>query len=95
MPHEMRSNTSMDAAAIKEIDWTPVETEYNRVHELRTRQASKGLRPHVVRHKIQKACGTCMGILRETKKLEAAAKELARIRAEEIPNMIVTSQTQT
>ena len=83
------------APAVKEIDWSPVETEYNRLHEIRTRQASKGLRPHVVRHEIQEACGTCMGILRETKKLEAASKELARIRAEDIPNMVVTNPTQT
>ncbi|HPS41079.1 MAG TPA: FAD-binding protein [Anaerolineaceae bacterium] len=83
------------APAVKEIDWSPVETEFARIHELRTRQATKGLRPHVVRHNIQKACGECMGILRETKKLEAAAKELARIRKEELPNMIVTNPTLT
>ncbi|MCE5207442.1 MAG: FAD-binding protein [Chloroflexi bacterium] len=81
--------------AVKEVDWSPAEAEYNRLHELRTHQSSKGLRPHVVRHEIQKACGTCMGILRETKKLEAASKELARIRAEDIPNMVVTSTSQT
>lgn len=80
---------------IKEIDWTPVEAEYNRLHELRTRQVGKGIRPHVVRQAIQVACGTCMGILRETKKLEAAAKELARIREEDMPKMVVTNQTQT
>ena len=81
--------------AVKEIDWSPVEAEYNRLHELRTREASKGLRPHVVRHEIQEACSTCLGILRETKKLEAASKELARIRAEDIPNMVITNQSQT
>jgi succinate dehydrogenase/fumarate reductase flavoprotein subunit len=83
------------APAVKEIDWSPAEQEYTRLHELRTREAKSGLRPHVVRHKIQKACGTCMGILRETDKLKAAATELARIRAEDIPNMIVTSPSQT
>jgi succinate dehydrogenase / fumarate reductase flavoprotein subunit len=81
--------------AVKEIDWSPVEIEYNRLHELRTRAAASGLRPHVVRHEIQKTCGTSLGILREKDKLEAAAKELARIRAEDIPNMIVTSPSQT
>ena len=83
------------AAAIEKIDWSPVETEYNRLHELRMRQTTKGLRPHVVRHNIQKACGTCMGVLRETDKLEAAAKELTRIRKEDLPNMIITSSSPT
>jgi succinate dehydrogenase / fumarate reductase flavoprotein subunit len=81
--------------AVKEVDWSPVEAEYNRLHELRTRQVSKGIRPHVVRHQIQEACGTCLGILRETDKLEAASKELARIRVEDVPNMVITNQSQT
>jgi succinate dehydrogenase / fumarate reductase flavoprotein subunit len=83
------------APAVKEIDWSPAEQEYTRLHELRTREAKSGLRPHVVRHNIQKACGTCMGILREKDKLEAAAKELARIRQEDIPNMVVSSSSPT
>ncbi|MCX6056123.1 MAG: FAD-binding protein [Chloroflexi bacterium] len=83
------------APAIKEIDWTPAEAEFNRIHELRTRQVANGLRSHVVRHNIQKACGTCLGILRETSKLEAASKELARIRVEDMPKMVVSSSSQT
>ena len=83
------------APALKEIDWSVVETEYNRLHEIRTRQVKSGLRPHVVRHAIQKTCGTCMGILRDGDKLKATAKELARIRAEDIPNMVVPISSQT
>ena len=83
------------APSISEVDWKPALDEYNRLHEIRTREPKEGLRPHVVRHNIQKACGTCLGILRETDKLEAAATELERIRKEDIPNMVVTSQSTT
>ena len=83
------------APSISEIDWDPALAEFNRLHELRTRESRKGIRPHVVRHNIQKACGTCLGILREQDKLEAAAKELERIRKEEIPNMVVMNHTTT
>lgn len=83
------------APAMNKIDWSPAETEYTRLHKLRLRKATHGLRPHVVRHNIQRICGTCMGILREKKKLEATAAELARIRKEDLPRMIVTSPSQT
>lgn len=83
------------APAVKEIDWTPAEAEFNRIHELRTRSVTNGLRPHTVRHNIQKTVGTCYGILREKDKMEAAAKELARIRVEDMPKMVVTSTSQT
>ncbi|CDX03969.1 Periplasmic fumarate reductase-like flavoprotein [Desulfitobacterium hafniense] len=83
------------AAPIAEIDWSPVEKEYARLHEIRTRKADGGLRPHVVRQKIQKTSGTCMGIIREKDKLEAAKAELARIRKEDIPKMFVSDQSPT
>lgn len=81
--------------SLKEMDWAPVVKEFNRVHELRTREAKDGLRPHVVRHKIQEACGTCLGVVREKDKLEAAEKELARIRKEDLPRQIVGSPSQS
>ncbi|MGE4273978.1 MAG: FAD-dependent oxidoreductase [Desulfitobacterium sp.] len=83
------------ATPVSKIDWTPAEKEYARLHEIRTRKADGGLRPHVVRQKIQKTSGTCMGIVRETEKLEAAKVELARIRKEDIPKMVVSDQSPT
>jgi succinate dehydrogenase / fumarate reductase flavoprotein subunit len=83
------------APAVTTVDWTPAEKEFARLHELRTRKVSGGLRPHVIRHNIQKTCSTCMGILRETAKLEAANKELERIRREDLPKMVVSEQTLT
>lgn len=83
------------AAPVSKIDYTPVQNEIARLHEIRTRKVDGGLRPHVVRHKIQKASSTCMGILRQTDKLEAAAKELARIRREDLPKMVVSDKSQT
>ncbi|NTW27792.1 MAG: FAD-binding protein [Coriobacteriia bacterium] len=81
--------------APKTIDWTPVADEYTRLHELRTREVKGGLRPHVVRHKIQQACGTCMSIVREKAALEAAVTELARIRTEDMPKMVLGTDTLT
>ncbi|GHV59982.1 hypothetical protein AGMMS49587_00090 [Spirochaetia bacterium] len=83
------------APAINTVDWAPAEEEFKRLHGLRTRKVSGGLRPHVIRHRIQTTCATCMGILRETAKLEAASKELERIRKEDLPKMVVSEQTLT
>jgi len=82
-------------SAPETIDWAPVADEYARLHELRTREASDGLRPPAVRQKIQKACETCLGVLRDKPALEAAAAELARIRTEDLPKMVVGAKTMT
>ena len=66
------------------IDFTPVEDEYKRLHEIRTRQVEGGIRPFAVRHQIQKTCGKCCGLLRRKEDLEAALVELKRIRTEEL-----------
>lgn len=84
-----------NAAAPESIDLSVAETEFSRLEELRTRKIEGGIRPHVIRHRIQDACGTCMGIVREQAKLEAAFAELQRIRDEDIPKMIVSSDTKT
>lgn len=78
-----------------EIDWSGAEAELARLHEIRTRKVEDGIRPHVIRHAIQKACGTCLGVYRTKEAMEAAAAELARIRREDMPRMIVTNPTQT
>lgn len=83
------------AAAPESIDLSVAETEFARLNELRTRKVEGGLRPHIIRHRIQEACGTCMGIVRQKDKLEAAFAELQRIRDEDIPKMIVSSDTKT
>lgn len=84
-----------NAEPLESIDLSVAESEFSRLEELRTRKIEGGLRPHVIRHHIQEACGTCLGILRPQDKLEAALVELKRIRDEEIPKMIVTSDTKT
>jgi len=78
------------------IDFTPAEEEFARLTELHSRTvASGGLRPHVVRQNIQKACGTCMSVIRETAKLESASAELARIRAEDLPKQVLEDSSRT
>lgn len=79
------------AAEPEEVDMQPTVDELARIQEIRTRTVAGGYRPHEVRHMIQEACGTCMGILRETEKLEACDAELKRIRTEVIPNMVLST----
>lgn len=86
----------MDTAkAPEEIDWAPVLQEYDRLHEMRTRQTEDGLRPHVIRQAIQKACGKSLGIYRSTPIMEEALAEIVRIRKEDIPRMVISSNSPT
>lgn len=83
------------AEPVEAVDWTPVEEEIARLEELRGRSVSDGIRPFEVRHKIQRACGECMGVYRDPAKLEEAYTELKRVRDEDIPKMTITNATRT
>lgn len=84
-----------DVQPVSEIDWTPAEKEYLRLKEILAKNVDGGIRPHVVRQNIQKTCLTCLGIIREKDKLEAAKQELERIRREDIPKMYVSDKSRT
>lgn len=75
------------------IDWSPAEAECCRLHEIRTRSAEDGIRPHAVRHAIQKTCGECMGIVRTKEVLDAAIAEIERIRTEDMPRQTVVMKS--
>jgi len=77
-----------DNPSSSDIDYSEAITELKRLEEIRTRSVSGGLRPHVVRQRIQKACEEVCGILRYTEHLEKAAAELARIRREDLPKQV-------
>ncbi|WP_188055564.1 FAD-binding protein [Oryzomonas rubra] len=77
------------------IDFTQAENEIARLVEIRTRRVAGGLRPHLVRQRIQKACGTCMSAVRTTANLQAASAELARIRKEDLPHQVLTDTSTT
>ena len=83
------------AEPVTAVDWTPVEEEVARLEALRMRTPEHGVRPHTVRHAIQNACGTCMGVYRDPAKLESALAELRRIRDEDIDRMTVSSTSKT
>lgn len=83
------------AGPVAEIDWTPVEDEIRRLEGIRTKTDSDGIRPHVVRHAIQQTCGRSYGILRQKAALEESVAELERIRREDLPHMVVTSDSRT
>ena len=76
-----------------EMDWAPVYEEYLRLNEILNRKSEDGIRPHVIRHEIQRACAKALGIYRTTKDSEEAIAELQRIRNEEMPKMIVTDSS--
>lgn len=76
-----------------EIDWSQVAEEQNRLNEIRTRESSDGVRPHIVRQSIQKACKQSLGVYRTTEDMETAISELERIRNEEIPNMAIIDKS--
>lgn len=76
-----------------DVDWSVVEREYERLHEIRNREVADPLRPCEVRHHIQKACGESLGLYRETAKMETALEELRRIRKEEMPRMAAADKS--
>lgn len=83
------------APAPDQVDWTPAIEEFERLQEIRTRSVENAIRPHAVRHEIQRACGSCMGIVRTVEALDAAIAEIERVRREDIPRMAVTSSSRT
>ena len=84
-----------EAGKIKEIDWTPVIAEYDRLQKIRTSNDASGLRPHVIRRHIQAAGYKALGVYRSTELMEEAIAEFERIRSEEIPKMIVSDSSPT
>jgi len=83
----------METAKDVELDWEGVLKEYERLHEIRTRKVENGLRPHEVRHAIQRASFKCLGIYRSTELMEEGLAELQRIRKEDMPRMMITSDS--
>ncbi len=80
---------------INKIDWQPVIKEFIRIHEILNRKVNEPIRPHVVRHAIQRASYKALGPIRDGASLELSIKELVRIRKEDLPRMIVSAKTKT
>jgi succinate dehydrogenase/fumarate reductase flavoprotein subunit len=83
------------APAAKDIDWTSANAEYDRLQEIRTRISRKGIRPHVIRRRIQAAGYKALGVYRTTPLIQEAIAEFERIRTQDIPNMIITDASPT
>lgn len=80
--------------APENISWKNVNDEYARLQDILSREPKNPVRPHEVRHMIQKAGENLIGI-RNKDKLEACIKELERIKTEELPRMTVSEKTKT
>jgi succinate dehydrogenase / fumarate reductase flavoprotein subunit len=80
---------------INSIDWQPVYNEFARVHEILGRKVKNPIRPHVVRHALQKAAYKGLGPIRDAASLESSIKEIERIKKEDLPKMIVSAKTKT
>lgn len=70
------------------IDWTPVEQEAARLHEIRTRTCDDPVRPWEIRRKIQAAGYLGFTIYRSTEMMEQALADLKEIREKDIPRMV-------
>ena len=77
----------------EKIDWTPVEKEFARLDEIRTRKVEGGKRPHVIREMIQDAGARGFDVYRPTAWMEEAVAELERIRKEEMPLQVCADDT--
>lgn len=84
-----------NAIPVAEIDWAPVEKEVERLHEILNRDVEDGIRPHALRHSIQKTCGKSLGIVRSNELLDDTITELERIRDEDLPRMVVSMKSPT
>ncbi|MBU1053396.1 MAG: FAD-binding protein [Proteobacteria bacterium] len=80
---------------INSIDWQPVYNEFTRVHEILGRKVKNPIRPHVVRHALQKAAYKGLGPIRDAVSLESSIKEIERIKKEDLPRMVVSAKTKT
>lgn len=75
------------------FDWTLVNDEYERIHEIRTREAEDGLTVVDIRRAIQKIGGNCLDVIRKTEDLEAGLEELKRIEREDLPRQVLRSDS--
>jgi succinate dehydrogenase / fumarate reductase flavoprotein subunit len=78
-----------------DIDWSPVDAEYNRLHEVRTKTSQNGIYPHELRAMIQDAGGLGFDYYRPTAQMEEAIEELVRIRKEELPKQVISNSSPT
>lgn len=83
------------ATAPSGIDFSAAVAEFSRLDALRTRAGSGGIRPIAVRQQIQKAVEPCIGPLRITADLNAAAATLAQIRSQVMPKQVCADQSRT
>lgn len=84
---------AVDAGKTDDFDWGLVTGEFDRLHEIRMRTVDGGLRPHEVRHAIQRASYTGIGPAGNAEKYEACIQELERIIKEDLPRQVVTNKT--
>ncbi len=75
------------------LDWTLVQQEIERLHEMRTRQVEGGMRPHEIRRKIQAAGYAGLGPAGNAQRYATCIEELKRIIAEDLPKQIVSTKT--
>jgi succinate dehydrogenase / fumarate reductase flavoprotein subunit len=72
------------------VDLQPAVDEFKRLTSIRINAASGGIRPHVIRENIQKTFYSCCSLVRTKEALEAAIAEYERIRAEDLPKMVLS-----
>ncbi len=86
-----RAHEGADGAAA--LDWSAVEDEARRLSEILSRRTDGGLRPHEIRHAIQRACYTGTAPAGNAEKYDACIAELERIIDEDLPRQVVPNKT--
>jgi succinate dehydrogenase / fumarate reductase flavoprotein subunit len=75
------------------VDTQSIIDEIERLTEIRVRESSNGIRPHVIRETIQKGYYANMSLIRTKEGLEGYLAELVRIRKEDMPNMSIVDHS--
>jgi len=75
------------------IDFEQADEEYERIYGFLERRNADGIRPHIIKRKIQNLTWENIGVVKTDKGLARAIAEIQRIREEDIPRMYVASDT--
>lgn len=76
-----------------QVDWRPAEQEIARIDEIRCREVTDGIRPHVIRHNLQNTFYGAWEPGCTAEGLSAALAEIERIKSEDLPRMVVVDKS--
>lgn len=91
----MKAAEYAKTASVSSVDWSAAEAEIARLDEIRTNEVSDGIRPFEIRHNIQNTFYDNWEPATDADKLNAAIKEIERIKTEDLPRQYVADKSST